>query len=171
MRTRPRDPAKRETGAAGRPTGAGAPTRRAAQSAATAATPAAVEARPATLPGAAEGRGTPRRAPDPATAGRAMAGSMPATFGRATAPAKPSARPDRYLTAGRAFHADPATAGAGARRASLPTAPPGRGSRRRVQLCWRDVCRRGVGSVADGERQLTATAYLRFEDCPRLGLP
>ena len=55
----------------------------------------------------------------------------PPPSARATAPRRPSARPDRYLTAGRAL-ADDAPAAAVERRASLPTATPGRGSRRRV---------------------------------------
>jgi len=139
----------------------------------------------------------------PANAGRRR-GRSPPPSARATAPRRPSApaRPLFYRRTG--VHADPATAGAGARRASLPIATPGRGSRRRdsfagatcaagalgalsaewkinnqrpdpvrptdpplsrrsppgeggsdtrtktqtaCQLCWRDVCRWGVGSV------------------------
>ena len=84
-----------------------------------------------------------------------MAGSMPATFGRATAPARPSARPDRNLTAGRAL-ADPATAGAGARRASLPTATPGRGSRRRVS-CAGATCAAGALRALPTGRKINNT--------------
>jgi hypothetical protein len=101
------------TGAAGRPTGAGAPTRRAAQSAATAATPAAVEASPAPCraqrrAGALHGG---RHDVSESERGRRRA-RCPPPSARATAPRRPSARPDRTLTAGRAL-ADPANGGSG----------------------------------------------------------
>ena len=151
------------TAAAGRPTGAGAPTRRAAPSAATAAAPAAVEARPATLPGAAEGRGTPRRSPRrERQRTRATAGSIPAAFraGHCTAQAVRPARPHPYRRTG--VHADPAIAGAGARRASLPTATPGRGSRARDSSAG---ARRAAGALVTlptaTEQQLLRFPFLK----------
>jgi len=47
--------------------------------------------------GAAEGRGTPRRAPDVIPGTRAMAGSMPVAFSAALLPRTPPPGPTRLL--------------------------------------------------------------------------
>jgi len=113
----------------------------------TAAPPAAVEARPATLPGAAEGRGTPRRAPRrERERTRATAGSMPAAFraGHCTAQAVRPARPHPYRRTGVSRRRPSGGGGATGLVAHSDTRTR---KQTACQLCWRDVCRRGVGSV------------------------
>ena len=81
----------------------------------------------------------------------------PPPSARATAPRRPSARPDRYLTAGRAL-ADDANGDSGGATGLVAHSDTGTRKQTACQLRWRDVCRRGIGGVADRrERRFVKT--------------